>query len=186
MCISCTSYSPSYLHCLTESSWFWPVNKLWFKSLSCLSILGNERNPSYRSTHTQCNHHKFIHQNGATCVCVCVLESHRLSDSCAPLGMAAWMGCSASSWSLCRTLWSCCSRSRCWSGKDRSGLRALQTRTFLSRWWWLSGSPSSVLETPVKRPAENTLTLHKVSVEWGNIKKSPQKEKMRSATYLLA
>lgn len=97
------------------------------------------------------------------CVCVCVLESHRLNDSCAPLGMAVLMGCSASSWSLCRTLWSCCSRSRCWSGKDQSGRRALQTRTFLSRWWWLSGSPSSVLETPVKRPAE----IPGVYTPWG-------------------
>lgn len=136
-------------------------------------------------THNVINTNSSIRTLLRVCVCVCV-ESHRLNDSCAPLGTAVLMGCSASSWSPCRTLWSCCSRSRCWSGKDQSGLRALQTRTFLSRWWWLSGSPSSVLETPVKRPAENTFTLHKVSVEWENIKRSTQKEKMLSATYLLA
>ncbi len=104
------------------------------------------------------------------CVYVCVFVPYRLSDFCVPLAMAVLKGCSASSWSLCRTLWSCCSRSRCWSGRDQSGLLALRTQTSLSRWWWLSGSPSSVPECPVKRrPADYAVTvvlLHSTKFQW--------------------
>lgn len=83
--------------------------------------------------------------------------SYRLNDSCVPLATAVWLGCSASSWSLCRTLWSCCSRSRCWSGRGQSGLLSLQTQTFLSQWWWLSGSLSIVPVCPWKKRKQTWL-----------------------------
>lgn len=77
--------------------------------------------------------------------------SYRLNDSCVLLERAVLWGYSASSWSLCRTLWSCCSKSHCWSGKDQSGLPSLQKQTSLSLWWWLSGSLSIELENPERK-----------------------------------
>lgn len=87
-------------------------------------------------------------------MCVCV--SYRLSGSSVLLVTAALKGCSASCWSPCRTPWSCCSRSRCWSGRDRSDLPSLQIQTFLSLWWWLSGSPSIVPAGPLAQKKHTT------------------------------
>lgn len=89
--------------------------------------------------------------------------SYRRNDSCVRLSLAVLSGCSAKCWSPSRTLWSCCSTARCWSGKDRSGPRALRTRTSLSRWWWRSGSPSTLLGCPLNRKPTYKLLSTKIN-----------------------
>lgn len=89
-----------------------------------------------------------------------VFVSYRLNDSCAllvkPASTELWAKC----WSLCQTPWSCCSRSRCWSERDRNGPPSLRTQTSLCRSWWLSGSPSSVPVGPEsRRQADHTSGL---------------------------
>lgn len=83
--------------------------------------------------------------------------SYRLNDSCAPLVKLAWTVLWARCWSPCRTPWSCCSRSRCWSERGRSGPPSRRTQTFLCRSWWQSESPSSEPVGPDSRRAAHVI-----------------------------